>query len=530
MRPLKSIVISAILLIGLSLSVRAQDMSIILRDQLRSSASGLLAGQEKLHRTDLVSAFYMANQYEPVWNDGNDISILQAVLQFAGDEGLEPSDYHLQALRSYQQLSNRTDQENAHVELLLTDAFMHYGSHLLSGKVDPVKLYADQWEPNRRQADFVVLLQKAIREKSVAASLKGLRPRQPGYSKLRNALQYWKNIARGSVWPEIPQGISLKEGMRDDRIVLIRKQLLLLGEHDSKEFSDSTVYDSMLVLTIRKFQQQHGLEADGVIGKRTVMVLNATPEEHIQKIMINMERYRWLPDLPGSRYVWINIPSFQMDVIDADTVVLTMKAIVGRTDRKTPVFRSDIHYLIVNPTWTVPPTILREDVLPAVKRNIAYLKKNELKVINNKGQEVDPVNLPWASYTAGNFPYQLRQESGPKNALGLIKFQFPNNHKVFLHDTNSHGLFSVNNRALSSGCIRIEYPFTLASYLLRDTSWTKEKLEEIIKSGKTQTIVLPADVPIYINYFTAFVDEHHVLQSRNDLYNWDKVLQPYFPL
>jgi murein L,D-transpeptidase YcbB/YkuD len=242
-----------------------------------------------------------------------------------------------------------------------------------------------------------------------------------------------------------------------------------------------------------------------------------------------MERYRWLPEQQlGKNYISINIPDFHAEVMAADTLVMRMKTIVGRPERKTPVLSSELRYLILNPTWTVPPTILKEDALPAIRHNINYLKRNNLKVINRKGEEINPHTLPWYKYNERNFPYQLVQEPGPSNSLGLIKFQFPNNHRVFLHDTNAHGLFAATNRALSSGCIRIEHPFVLANYLLTGTTWTEEKINKAIKSGKTQTITIPTRIEIQIFYFTAFVNSQNEIQFRNDIYGWDEILYKYF--
>jgi murein L,D-transpeptidase YcbB/YkuD len=288
------------------------------------------------------------------------------------------------------------------------------------------------------------------------------------------------------------------------------------------------LYDSIMVIAIKKLQQKYGLVNDGIIGKQTLAALNTTIEKHIQKITINMERYRWLPKQLGQDYISINIPDFSAKVNSSDSIVMRMKTIVGRPERKTPVLNSELRYLIINPTWTVPPTILKEDALPAIKRNINYLKKNNLSVINKKGEEVNPATLPWYKYNERNFPYQLVQAPGPMNSLGLIKFQFPNNHRVFLHDTNSHGLFNASYRALSSGCIRVEHPFALAAYLLTGTNWTNEKLNQAIQSKKTQTITIPIQMAIHVFYFTAFVDEHNEIQFRNDIYGWDEMLYPYF--
>jgi L,D-transpeptidase YcbB len=502
----------------------AQDTSEDLRNRLDHALSTKIIGTEPFYRPEQVKAFYNATEFEPAWSTTVDASMLMAVVQFAVDEGLNPDDYHLQAWRRYALESEISLHDKVTVDILLTDAFMHFGTHLLSGKIDPSTLYFSMWESDKRTVDLVFLLQQALREKSIVKTLDNLRPNYPHYQSLRQALRHFRSLASTYEWPKIEGEITVEPGMADERIVSIRQRLAITGHYTPDDFRDSTHYDSVLVMAMQKFQQDYGLEPDGIIGKRTLAALNASPETLIQKIVINMERYRWLPEVPRDEYVSVTIPFFKMDVMKRDSVVMTMKAIVGKPERKTPVFNSDIHYLILNPTWTVPPTILRQDVLPAVKQNIGYLKRNKLRVINKKGEEIDPADLPWASYTHRNFPYQLRQDPGIGNSLGLIKFQFPSNHTIFLHDTNLPSLFSRNYRALSSGCIRIDHPFQLTSYIIRETAWSDEQVAKVINSGKTQTIILPKYVPIQIIYITVLVNKNNNVQFAEDIYGWDEVL------
>ncbi|HMP99068.1 MAG TPA: L,D-transpeptidase family protein, partial [Cyclobacteriaceae bacterium] len=282
---------------------------------------------------------------------------------------------------------------------------------------------------------------------------------------------------------------------------------------------ESTFYDSALLNAVKKFQEQHGLAADGVIGKRTIAVLNLSADDYIRLIRLNMERYRWLPETLGETHCVINIPDFSLYVMAKDSLVMEMRTIVGRPERKTPVLSSNIKYITLKPTWTVPPTILREDVLPAVRSNINYLSRNRLRVFDRAGNEIEPTTLPWATYTERNFPFVIRQDPGFYNSLGLIKFSFPNNYTVFLHDTNYRALFKEANRALSSGCIRIEHPFAFAEYLVKDT----ERLNKGISSGETQTILLRQTMPIHLLYFTAFIKQGE-LHIRPDIYEYDEVL------
>jgi L,D-transpeptidase YcbB len=249
-------------------------------------------------------------------------------------------------------------------------------------------------------------------------------------------------------------------------------------------------------------------------------ILNLSIDDHIKVLQVNMERYRWLPHEMENRHTWINIADYTMQVYDNDELIFDMAVIVGRSRRKTPVLHSKIQYVTINPTWTIPPTILREDVLPAVKNSVAYLRKNNLKVIDRSGNVIKPDSLPWASYNEHNFPYILRQDPGLYNALGLFRFNFPNNYTVFLHDTNYRQLFIEHFRALSSGCIRIEQPFAFAIYLTND----KERIEKAIASKETVSISLKQAMPIYMTYFTAFSNRDDEINYRPDIYAYDEVL------
>jgi len=508
------------ILFWLSKSAQAQEFSELLKTQLQT---------ENLYQRALVNTFYETRNFEPVWNRTIDASIFISALFCASDEGLNPYDYHFSSLQRLAGQQAKKFEEQVTFEVLLTDAFIHYGFHLAYGKVDPSKIYPREWGVYNRTILFTDVLQKALDEKAIIIAIETLRPNHIGYKKLQHELLKFKNLQAKTRLPSITEEGVIEPNTNDPRIRLIRERLQRVEQFFAPPLSDTCNYDSVLVMAVKNFQQKHGLVTDGIIGKQTFAVLNTSLEKYIQKIRINMERYRWLPEQLGQHYISINIPDFHAEVMATDTLVMRMKTIVGRPERKTPVLNSELRYLIINPTWTVPPTILKEDALPAIRRNINYLTRNNLKVINRNGEEVNPYTLPWYKYNERNFPYQLVQDPGPSNSLGLIKFQFPNNHRVFLHDTNSHGLFAATYRALSSGCIRIEHPFTLAAYLLTDTNWTEEKLNKLITSKKTTTITIPLQMAIHIFYFTAFVNNQNEIQFRNDIYGWDEILTKYFP-
>jgi murein L,D-transpeptidase YcbB/YkuD len=480
--------------------------------------SGLIEG-EPIYQPDLVASFYTQNEWQLAWSDMMNISFMIGIVQRADEEGLNPADYHLASLRLLYDEPALDVSGKAKLDILLTDAFMQYSMHLLHGKLNPINLYPEEWIPQKRTRDLVFLLRKALIDNSVVSQVASFCPSYAGYKKLKLSLKKFQSIQDKEIWPLIENGKSLEVGMKDSRVPVIQDRLKHWNA--SITFLSDSVYDSLMVNHIKLYQRQHGIEDDGIIGKRTIQALNLTPADYVNRIKVNMERYRWLPDNFGDEYIVVNIPAYQMSLYKGDSLVMQMNAIVGRPERKTPVFASEIRYLILNPTWTVPPTILREDALPAIRKNINYLKRNNIRVINRKGEEIDPYGLPWYKYTDKNFPYQLQQDAGPNNSLGLIKFQLVNSFRVFLHDTNLHHLFRQQNRALSSGCVRLEQPFHLAAYLLQGTRWTRTRMDEVIETGETTTVMIPKRMPVYFVYFTASVWDTH-LQLQEDVYSWDE--------
>jgi murein L,D-transpeptidase YcbB/YkuD len=242
------------------------------------------------------------------------------------------------------------------------------------------------------------------------------------------------------------------------------------------------------------------------------------------KIMVNLEKCRWLSDVTSSQRLIVNIPSFELRLFEGDSCVMNMKAIVGRYDRKTPMISSYITSVTINPEWIVPPTILKEDMLPAIQKDQEYLKKNSLRLVDHDGMEIQPDSLPWMSYSGNNFPFTIKQDPGIRNALGLMKFRFANRHGIYMHDTNMHALFAHNERAFSSGCIRIERPFALATYLLKGTDWNEPDLQELVSTHKTTTISLPRQIQIQTTYFTLTLSPDGILQEAKDVYRWDPVI------
>ena len=519
-------VLYLLLLIIPSKSIAQPGPSSILKSILQNADttySAIVLAEGIVEPVHLLKSFYESGQYNIAWHDRSDVDEYLAVIRDAGSEGLDPERYHLKALEKYQTKLN-SEREVAFFDLMLTDSFLDYSSDILCGKLDPEILYPGKWEADTPETNLVLMLRQALAGHTISASISNLKPGHPGYHKLKVALAHYKEIKANGGWPLVAlDGPSILPGMTNEELPVVRKRLMITGQLTSEyQPPQETKYDSVLVYAVIKFQRQNGMRDDGIIGATAREALHSSVDDYINTLELNLERYRWLPQTFESRYLTVNIPAFTVDVYEQDSVVNSMRAIVGRVERTTPVLSSYISHLICNPTWTVPPTILKEDVLPAVRRNVGYLKEHHLRVINRNGGEVAPDNLPWSTYTFANFPYIVRQDPGPFNSLGLIKFEFHNHHSVFLHDTNSKMLFNEPFRALSSGCIRIERPLELAVYLFKGTSWNEAKFRTFIKSKVTGTVLLPQPFPIHIVYFTAFVGRDNQLQMRRDVYGWDK--------
>jgi murein L,D-transpeptidase YcbB/YkuD len=264
------------------------------------------------------------------------------------------------------------------------------------------------------------------------------------------------------------------------------------------------------------------MDPDGVVGKETLNALNISVDARISSIVINLERCRWLPRYLGDQYIMVNLPAFELEVVSNSVLQYDMIVAVGKPYRKTPVFSSTMTYMVFNPYWIVPPSILYQDMIPAQIKNMNHLKSLNIKVIDASGTAIDPVTIPWENYQKSGFPYTMRQEPGKHNALGEVKFIFPNKFNIYMHDTNHRELFARSDRALSSGCIRLSKPMELANLILADDKkWTSDKISNILKSDQNYTVVLSKPYQVHLQYWTAFVDENALLNFRKDIYDRD---------
>lgn len=541
------LIISAILLINCCFYINpslAQDAVLVdqlqekLRNRIESAGvpPALTVGKEKIFAPNMLLRFYENNIFTPLWFDNNgptnNIDILIHSIKDAKKEGLEPSNYHLanitritedieenQKYRKDLYYSRLVD-----LELLLTDAFLVLGSNYISGRVNPQTIDSE-WFANRREVDMAEVLQNAIQNNNIKYSLQNLLPSQAGYRGLRDALALYRNISEKGDWQTIPKGPKLQKGNKNKRIVALRKRLTITEDLKTDQPIESELFDNELEDAVKLFQKRHGLDVDGTIGKMTLSALNKPIDERIEQIEVNMERWRWLPNNLGQKYIIVNIANFELDVLEDNSKVLSMHAIVGKTYRRTPVFSGLMRYLVLSPYWNIPPGIAVKDILTAVKEDSNYLAKKNIKVFLGRGEnikEIDPATIDWSQITAKNLSYRFRQEPGPENSLGDIKFMFPNQFDVYIHDTPSRELFQKTERGFSSGCIRIQKPLELAEYVLKnDLNWTKDKIMSLISKRVEQTVRLPVPIPVHILYWTAWVNEDGQIHFRNDIYKRD---------
>jgi murein L,D-transpeptidase YcbB/YkuD len=313
--------------------------------------------------------------------------------------------------------------------------------------------------------------------------------------------------------------------MQDQSVPRLRKRLAATGEYVGRDLA-STTYDAPLQAAVKKFQSYNGMDADGVVGTSTRAALNISAAQRVDQILANMERWRWMADDLGERHVMVNIPGYTLKAMDKGTVVLGMRVIVGSTERPTPVMSHRISHLVFNPTWTIPTTVARKDILPKVIRNPGWLKEHEIKVFDTLSpggaKVIDPRGVDWRTIGSRISRYRMRQDPGPKNSLGQIKFMFPNDFDVYLHDTPAREKFSRSVRNLSSGCVRVGDPPALTEFLMADMpDWPVERRREVLEKGETKTVFLRQSVPVHLTYQTVFVDDAGKVQFREDIYQRD---------
>jgi murein L,D-transpeptidase YcbB/YkuD len=520
------------------------------RIRTRIEAAGVVAelraAGEPVYASAVLPSFYERRLYRPAWTDAGGPTRLAddvvSALRRANLEGLRSEDYHLAGIEAVLAAA-RADAKRgpalapdrwAELDLLLTDAFLVYGAHLLAGRVNPETL-SPEWVSNRRTADVAVVLEDALASGDVAGAIETLVPHQYGYRRLREALAKDREVAAAGGWPAIPDGVSLQLGDSGGPVAALRQRLRLEGDlgggewegEEPAEQQNADQFDAAVERAVQMFQQRHGLAADGVVNAATRTELNVPVERRVEQLELNLERWRWLPQDLGRRHIIVNIAAYELEVVDADSVVLSMRVVVGRPYDRTPVLSDTMRYIVLNPYWHVPRNIATDELLPKLKRAPSYLARYKMRIFpasDDDTREVDPATINWSAITAARFPFQLRQDPGPRNALGRIKFMFLNKYHVYLHDTPAGALFAEAQRDFSHGCIRIQHPIELAVYLLQDPLWDRDAILLALDDAVDRSVPLPQPIPIHLLYWTAWAAADGTIQFRRDIHGRDAPL------
>jgi L,D-transpeptidase YcbB len=482
---------------------------------LRAGAPAVLAGHA-LQSAEAVMTFYLDNSHQSIWTGGGALAaerkMLPVLIESSQAHGFSASRYHHSFLNS--QVAD--EQADYVTEILATDAFLTQARHRSDGVVTPASLDPD-WHLVDQEHDVVADLKMLVSQGGgIEAYLQGLWPDNADY---RFLIEERSRIAAQADTQSEPvsAGTLLKLGSSGPRVLELKNRLLGPDDH-------TDVFDEALDRSVRVFQDSASLETDGLVGAATLEVLNATQVDWIDRIDANLERWRWLPQQIPEDYISVNIAAFELKAVRGGIEEFVMRVVVGRPFRETPVFTKDMRYFVVNPYWNVPFKLATEDKLPKLKSNPEELAQTGYQV-RPSGEEVfiDVTRVDWSAVNKRNFNFLLRQQPGPANALGRIKFMMPNDFAIYLHDTNDRSLFLKRERNFSSGCIRLSEPTRLASWLLHREGRPEDaaKLSAQIADGETRTINLQKPMPVYIVYFTASRSVNSDLVFRRDIYQRD---------
>ena len=512
---------------------RADDLGTRIEARLGDGFDGP-ATEEEFETLAVVDGFYRARDMRPIWV-GEAGALPRArqmadLLLLADRDGLVSGDYGAGAVGP---LLAATDPGRlADLEVRLSLGLVQFVADLGEGRTAP-NVADPELFPYRDKVDKPAVLEAAEGATDLAELVDGYRPHSPRYDRLRLALGDYRAMAELGGWEAISEGPTLKPEMTDPRIGQVRSRLLLWGDLSSDADlagagGDPDFYDEALVAAVVRMQYRHGLEQDGLIGRGTLAALNVPVEDRIDQIVLNLERRRWLPDDLGRRYVFVNLADFNLKVVDGERTIHDTRVVVGLPYRRTPVFSEEISYLELNPYWHVPPSIARRDILPRLKSDPGYLAANNYTLFSDwsaGASVVDPLSVDWSAVTPRGFGYKIRQEPGDNNALGRIKFMFPNRFSIYLHDTPAKSLFNRAERSFSSGCIRVMNPLGLAEVVLDGMpGWDRARIDRIIETGAPTVVSLAEPLPVHLSYQTAWVNKDGSVHFRSDIYERDVVL------
>ncbi|MDU0368889.1 murein L,D-transpeptidase [Hymenobacter endophyticus] len=517
-------------------------------------------------QTEWAKKFYRERDFRLGWFRNHELvpqaRTLLGVINKAADEGLDPKEYKTKDfdklfsdLEAAQGDSTRRNTLEKEIDVALSGTYFNYASDFYRGTVDPRAVKAIDWNIKRNKIKLHKALMTILKERESTYGYYDFEPLHPEYDRLRKALSGYRTIQRNGGWATLPAGTRLKPGDASPAVAALRARLL--GQDaaaptataatatpavavSNKPGQPATAapaavkYDSELVAAVKEFQTDNGLKPDGIVAGETLRLLNIPVNQRIDQIMLNMERWRWIPKKFEASYLLVNIPEYTLHVVEDNKEVFTMPVIVGKTLNATPVFSDKMEFVVLAPYWNVPYSIIDKELRPKLAANPqATLDRLDMEVVKGWGAKatpIDPSSVDWANLTPKTWKYTLRRRPGPKNDLGDVKFIFPNSNDIYLHDTPHDELFSQTKRGFSHGCVRVAEPIKLAEYLLRDKpGWDRTAIMDTIAGRREKYVTLPEKLPVYLVYFTTWVDDAGKIHFRDDIYGHDKALaKEYF--
>ncbi len=419
--------------------------------------------------------FYRKHQFETVWDSKSDRDSLLFEISNSENEGLEPEDYNNMELHSLEE--KREDLPDSIVtkyDILLTRSAQRLINHLSKGKLNPKLLYAN-WDLEEKKVPINAILEDALDNDNLKTAIENCKPKHWMYQRLKASLRILKQFPKDNLTELVDLKERIIPNKKNKYLPLIKRRLMYWGDLAEKDTLLTTLYNKKTQEAVKLFQTRHGLKSDAVIGRSTIDALNFSRNQRIEQVIANLERWRWFANDFGSHYLLINIPDYSIVAVKNKDTLQSQRVVVGRDTRKTPVLDSKLSNINLNPNWTVPPTILKEDIYPDAIKNPGVFKKKGLVILDSKNNEINP--LDWKMEDAGKYKYV--QKPSKNNSLGSMKINFPNHYSVYLHDTNHRNFFAFSFRSLSSGCVRLEKPLEMAAYILNDTvKWSLQRIKD----------------------------------------------------
>lgn len=476
-------------------------------------------------------AFYSKRDFMPAWTQATATDMLNLVENIS-QEGLNPESYPLDTLRDL--LATATRQEDARtgarLDMLLSATYLNLADVIATGKVKQGDL-AKSWHIKPVAPDTLFThLEQGLASGNIDASLDYFRPRYDQYEKLQRHIDTYSKIIENGGLPTVEKGDPLAPGYSSKRMESIRKRLYATRDLQTppEQWTKPHVYDSSLVAAVNRYQLRNGLEIQPSITDEMIEAMNVPAEQRLKQIMLNMDRIRWFSasDMEDT-YVLVNIPEYRLRVFEDGQPIKTMNVVVGKQMNSTPIFSDKIQYAVFSPYWNIPTSIAREEIWPKAKRNPGYLSSRHYEVLDGWGKDaqvIPPSQIDWDNLSE----YRIRQKPGPWNSLGRVKFMFPNDYAIYLHDTPADHLFEEYERAFSHGCIRVEEPAWFAYWLF--PQYSRQDVQRKMNNTNRDVVSLEEEIPVYIFYLTSFVDEEGRINFRKDLYEFDKRLTPTFDI